>query len=140
MIQNECMNFFLSVSQHKVFKYFSKVLEEFDVTPAQYGVLNCLWQEGQITPKRIGELLYLEASTVSGILDKMQKLNLIEREIDPNNRRVVLVTCTEKGENLRPKIEVATGKMNEVVLGNLSIPDQKILKEALQTIINTDFS
>jgi hypothetical protein len=53
---------------------------------------------------------------------------------------VVLVTCTEKGENLRPKIEVATGKMNEVVLGNLSIPDQKILKEALQTIINTDFS
>ncbi|BBP89614.1 hypothetical protein BsIDN1_32320 [Bacillus safensis] len=49
-------------------------LEECDLTPAQYGVLNCLWREGQLSPKQIGELVYLEASTVSGILDKMQKL------------------------------------------------------------------
>ena len=66
--------FLLSVSQNKVFKYFSKLLEEYGLTPAQYGVLNCLWREGQLSPKQIGELVYLEAPTVSGILDKMQKL------------------------------------------------------------------
>lgn len=31
---------------------------------------------------------------------------------------MVLVTYTENAESLRPKIEVATGKMNEVVLSN----------------------
>lgn len=133
---SECINFLLSVSQNKVFKYFSKLLEEYDLTPAQYGVLNCLWREGQLSPKQIGELVYLEASTVSGILDKMQKADLIERTIDPKNRRNILVEATQKSLAIREKVEAATIDLNNTALQNLSNDDKVVLKKALYTIIN----
>ncbi|KUR59286.1 MarR family transcriptional regulator [Bacillus safensis] len=133
---SECINFLLSVSQNKVFKYFSKLLEESDLTPAQYGVLNCLWREGQLSPKQIGELVYLEASTVSGILDKMQKADLIERTIDPNNRRNILVEATQKSLVIRDQVEAATIELNKTALQNLSKDDKVVLKKALSTIIN----
>ncbi|KOY83455.1 MarR family transcriptional regulator [Lysinibacillus macroides] len=135
----ECINFLLSTSQNKVFKYFSKLLEEYNVTPAQYGVLNCLWREGQLLPKQIGEMLYLEAPTVSGILDKMQKAGLIERSIAPDNRRTVLVVATPKANELKEKIEKATMELNQIAFQNLSSSEQAVLKKALYTIINTQF-
>jgi len=135
----DCMNFLLSVSQNKVFKYFSKLLEDYGVTPAQYGVLNCLWKEGQLSPKQIGEMVYLEAPTVSGILDKMQKADLIERSVDPKNRRNILVTATPKSHEIREKVESATITLNNKVLQNLSDIEKDELKKALETIINADF-
>lgn len=135
----DCMNFLLSVSQNKVFKYFSKLLEVHGVTPAQYGVLDCLWKEGQLSPKQIGAMVYLEAPTISGILDKMQKANLIDRSVDPNNRRNVLVTATPKSYEIREKVESATRDMNNKVLQNLTDEEQDGLKKALETIIKADF-
>ncbi|GEL04718.1 MarR family winged helix-turn-helix transcriptional regulator [Rummeliibacillus stabekisii] len=135
----ECINFLLSVSQNKVFKYFSKLLEEYGVTPAQYGVLNCLWREGQLSPKQIGEMVHLEAPTVSGILDKMQKAGLIERSVDPNNRRNVLVIATQKSNEIREEVEVATNKLNDKVLQDLTESDTEALKKALEAIIKSDF-
>ena len=134
----DCMNFLLSVSQNKVFKYFSKLLEDYGVTPAQYGVLNCLWREGQLSPKQIGEMVYLEAPTVSGILDKMQKAELIERSVDPKNRRNVLVIATQKSNKIRDEVEAATFKLNNKVLQNLSDNDKEVLKKSLETIIKSD--
>ncbi|MBY0215297.1 MULTISPECIES: MarR family winged helix-turn-helix transcriptional regulator [Paenibacillus] len=136
---NECMNFLLSVSQNKVFKYFSKLLEEYGVTPSQYGVLNCLWREGQLTPKQIGEMLFLEASTVSGVLDKMHRAELIERSVDPKNRRNVFVVATQKSIEIRDGVEAATIKLNQKVLINITDHDKLALKNALNTIIKTDF-
>ncbi|MCM3315256.1 MarR family transcriptional regulator [Rummeliibacillus stabekisii] len=135
----ECINFLLSVSQNKVFKHFSKLLEEYGVTPAQYGVLNCLWREGQLSPKQIGEMVHLEAPTVSGILDKMQKAELIERSVDPNNRRNVLVIATEKSNEIREEVEAATNKLNDKVLQDLTESDTEALKKALEAIIKSDF-
>lgn len=136
---NDCMNFLLSVSQNKVFKHFSKLLEEYGVTPSQYGVLNCLWAEGELTPKQIGEMLVLEASTISGVLDKMHRLELIDRYVDPQNRRNVLVVATPKSLEIKDGVEEATRQMNRKVLLNLSDQDQAVLKKALNTIIATEW-
>lgn len=78
-----CINFLLSTAQHNVFQYLNSQLAEYGVTPAQYGVMNCLWKYRDLTPKQIGELLHLEASSVSGILERMQNNGLLERNRGP---------------------------------------------------------
>lgn len=135
----DCINFLLSASQNKVFKFFSKLLEDYGVTPAQYGVLNCLWKEGQLSPKQIGEMVYLEAPTVSGILDKMQKAGLIERSIDPKNRRNVLVMATQKSNEIRNEVEAATIELNNKVFQNLADSDIEVLKKSLEVIIKSEY-
>ena len=93
---NNCINFLLSTAQHNVFQYLSSRLSEYGVTPAQYGVMSCLWRYRDLTPKQIGELLHLEASSVSGILERMQNNGLLERNVDPENRRNIRVSPTQK--------------------------------------------
>lgn len=133
-----CINFLLSSSQNTVFKYFSKKLSEYGITPAQYSVLNCLWQYGDISPSRIRELLSLEASSVSGILDRMQKNNLIERHIDQNNQRAIIVSLTKKSMAIKDGVETVVNEMNHKFLESLSDKEKDILKNALFKIIDME--
>lgn len=139
MIDN-CMNYLLSVTQHKVFKYYSKLLERQEITPAQAGVLTYIWSvtDNKTTPKEIGKKLHLEAPTVSGILDKMQKLDLINREVDPDNRRIVFVTPTNKAKKMKASIESATKEMNQQVLKNFSSEEAELLKQFLTKLIHSE--
>lgn len=139
MLDN-CMNYLLSVSQHKVFKLYSQMLEEYDVTPAQAGILTCIWSMEHITPKEISQQLHLEAPTISGILDKMQKQGLVDRKVDPKNRRVVFVSATEKAYALKEGIEKATQSMNSIVLSSFSEEETNFLKDFLSRFIKKDFS
>ena len=75
----QCINYLLTTAQHKVFQEMSSRLEKFDVTPVQYGVMYCLWIEGKTKPKEIAAELKLENSTISGVLERMEKKELIER-------------------------------------------------------------
>ena len=47
---NQCINYLLTTSQHRVFQEVSKRLENYDVTPVQYGVLHCLWKGDKNIP------------------------------------------------------------------------------------------
>lgn len=136
---NDCMNFLLSVSQHKVFKYYSKLLEEADLTPAQAGILNRVFEQEKITPKEIGQLLVLEAPTVSGILNKMQAQGLITRMTDETNRRIVWVEATTQGKSLQHEIEKAMTTLNQEVLKEFTPIEQKTIKVLLAKLIQADF-
>ncbi|MBN2794587.1 MAG: MarR family transcriptional regulator [Clostridia bacterium] len=129
-----CINFLLSSSQNAVFKYFSKRLSEYGITPSQYGVLNCLWEYGDISPSKIREILKLEASSVSGILDRMQKNELIERHIDQNNQRAIVVSQTKKSMAIKNDVEVIVSEMNKKFLEPFSDEEIKIIKKVLLTI------
>lgn len=92
MDYTRCINFLLTISQHEVFLIFSENLSEFGITPGQYGVLACLWKHETLTPKEIANILRVENSTISGVLDRMQKRGLIDRILDPNNRSSIRST------------------------------------------------
>lgn len=137
MKMTECINYLLSVSQNVVFRYFSQRLAVYDITPSQYGVLNCLWNDGPLTPSQIGAKLYLEASSVSGVLDRMQKSALIERSAVPENRRMVLVSPTKKAVDMREGVDQIVQDMNRHFLGHFLPDEQRRLKAFLRRVIDT---
>ena len=131
----ECINFLLTTAQHTVFQYLSQRLAPYDITPSQYGILNCLWiNDGTCLPRQIAELLCLETSTVSGILDKMQKKDLIDRVINPENRREILVMITPKGEALKAPVLKIIDEVNEEVLKDFSPKETEFIRKSLRQI------
>ena len=133
-----CINFLLSAAQHNVFQYLSGQLAPYGITPGQYGVLNCLWTHKELTPKQIGEILHLEASSVSGILDRMQKNGLIERTTDPENRRAVRVSPTQKAMDLQLPIGRIIYDMNAYVMETFSEQEREALLQSLTVIANRE--
>ncbi|WP_130870192.1 MarR family winged helix-turn-helix transcriptional regulator [Intestinimonas massiliensis (ex Afouda et al. 2020)] len=135
-----CINFLLSTAQHNVFQYLNSQLAEYGITPAQYGVMNCLWKYRELTPKQIGELLHLEASSVSGILERMQNNGLLERNVDPENRRMIRVSPTQKTLDLQSAIEKIILEMNERVLAPFTRQEQERIRQSLTVIGNLDLT
>lgn len=130
----QCINYLLTTAQHSVFQYLNGKLSEYDVTPSQYGVLSCLWQREFATPKQISEILCLETSTISGVLDRMQKKGLIDRVINRDDRREVRVVPTEKGKALEEPISKIIDEVNEEVLKCFTEEDVAVLKNQLRII------
>ena len=132
----QCINFLLTVSQHAVFQNLHERLDRFGITPGQYAVLYCLWNKGEITPKEISQAVFLEMSTVSGVLDRMQKKGLIQRVVDPNDRRSVRVAATPEGMALREGVMEAVAAMNTDVLGEFTPEEVQLLRKCLARIGN----
>ena len=135
-VNDQCINFLLTTAQHSVFQYFSGCLEKYDITPAQYGVLSCLWDIEYSTPKQIAEELCLEMSTISGVLDRMQKKGLIERAANEKDRRGIRVIVTEKGKELAEHIASAALKIQNAVSHNVDKDELSVFYSVLERIYN----
>ena len=136
-LQN-CINYLLTTAQHEVFQTFSAGLTQFNITPGQYGVLSCLWQNGSCTPKEIAQILRLENSTISGVLDRMQKRGLIDRVVDPNDRRSVRVVPTEEGSSLKDDVLRLIDELNAEILSGFTAEQRSTLLSCLQQISKLD--
>ncbi|MGN0204048.1 MAG: MarR family winged helix-turn-helix transcriptional regulator [Coprococcus sp.] len=131
---NQCINYLLTTSQHKVFQEISRRLEPFDVTPIQYGVMHCLWKGEKTTPKEIASELKLENSTISGILDRMEKKGLLNRHVSVEDRRYIEVVLTEKGKSLEEPILKIIDEANHDIMIDIPEDEQEILKKNLRLL------
>ena len=131
---NQCINYLLTTSQHRVFQEVSKRLEPFDVTPVQQGVLYCLWKGDKTTPKEIAAELKLENSTISGILDRMEKKDLLKRQVSIEDRRYIEVVLTEKGAALEKPVLDTIDTANIDILADIPDEEQQILKKNLRLL------
>ena len=123
----QCINYLLTTAQHKVFQEMSSRLEKFDV-------MYCLWIEGKTKPKEIAAELKLENSTISGVLERMEKKELIERQVSKEDRRFIEVVLTEKGKALQNPILATVEEVNKDVLSEMSQEEQSELKKALRIL------
>ena len=129
---DQCINFLLTGAQHKVFQELKKRLEKFDLTPIQYGVLKCVWQLDIHTPKEIADYLCIENSTISGILDRMEKKDLIERKIDKDDRRFVYIDLTKTGKDLESPVNEVIEDFNKDTLSIFSEKEADELRDMLR--------
>ena len=116
MKMEECINYLLTGAQHRVFQEMKNELKIYDLTPIQYGVLKCIWEKKLSNPKEIAVQLGIENSTISGILERMESKGFVFREIDPDDRRYIKVTLSDKAKELEKPVNATVLKVNENVL------------------------
>ena len=130
----QCINYLLTTAQHAVFQEMSARLASYDLTPVQYGVLYCLWCKNKTKPKEIAEELKLENSTISGVLERMEKKELIERQISKEDRRFVEICLTIKGEALQKPVLQTVEEVNNDVMKVIPVEKQEELKQLLRAL------
>ena len=87
----------------KVTSHYLPLLEKIGLTYPQYLVMLVLWEEGSLSVKELGTKLMLDSGTLSPLLKKMEERNLVKRQRQKEDERVVLISLTEAGENLKEK-------------------------------------
>ncbi|MBO5337283.1 MAG: MarR family transcriptional regulator [Lachnospiraceae bacterium] len=87
----------------EVVRMYKPYLDEFDLTYTQYIAMLVLWEQEEISVKQLGELLYLDSGTLTPVLKKLEQKGYLHRERSKEDERVLLVTLTEVGEELKQK-------------------------------------
>ena len=92
----------------KIHRYYESKLAPFNITPVQFYVLSALWDKDEMKFKDLAHRLDMDGSTLTGLLDRMEKRGFIKRKEDPNDRRSILVCLTDASKEIRPQmIEIA---------------------------------
>ena len=79
-------------------------MRAFDLTPPQAITLRKLL-DGPLPMGSVAEVLSCDASTVTGIADRLEERGLIQRQVDPADRRVKLLALTATGRDLVESID-----------------------------------
>lgn len=80
---------------------YRQLLAPLGLTYPQYLVMLVLWEQDQLTVSDIGERLFLESSTLTPLLKKLEAADLITRQRSSKDERQVIITLTPQGKALQ---------------------------------------
>ena len=95
----------LYAAARKVVSIYTPLLKPLSLTYTQYIVLLALWENGKVKVGELGKNLYLDCGTLTPLLKKMEENGWIKRCRCKQDERVVYVSLTEKGWELREKVK-----------------------------------
>jgi DNA-binding MarR family transcriptional regulator len=77
-----------------------EILADFEITPPQFDALVQLIKHGDLTISELSNRMFLACSTITDLIDRMEKAGLVERIRDMKDRRVVRIRVLDKGNKL----------------------------------------
>ena len=131
-MQNVLMSY-LRVTQH-MSQQFRAHFGRLNLTFPQALVLNVLGEEGPVPISMLAERTGSANSTVSGIVDRLEKLGLAKRERSEDDRRVIYVSATEKYRALREKAATDVSGYFNSLLDTMAPEDKAMVAEAFQKL------
>ena len=111
---------------------YKPYLDEMGITYPQYLVLMVLWESDNVSVNQITQKLLLNTNTVSPLLKRMEKLELIERNRSIEDERIEIVQLTEKGKLLKGQAKPIPENLLKIMLNeNINLSEILQLKEML---------
>ncbi len=84
-------------------RVYKTLLDELGLTYPQYIVLIALYDEGDQTVGGLGDKLFLDSSTLTPLLKRMEAMGHLTRQRDPEDERQVRVRLTPQGRSVRER-------------------------------------
>ena len=83
---------------------YRDLFQEFGVTEQQWRVLRVLWEQKHLTSAQISSLTLLPSPSLVGILDRLERKDLVKRLRSTSDRREINITITNLGRELQSKV------------------------------------
>lgn len=119
----------------RVFRQKMMCCESGEIHMGQIHALAHIQENPRMTMKELADALHITSPSATSFVDRLVKLELVERLQDNNNRRLVRLKLSFKGEKMLKQKIAERRKIFAEVLAGLSQKDQKILFNILQKII-----
>jgi len=116
--------------------YSKEILATSHITAPQLVCLLAVVESGPLTATAIGRRVHLSASTVVGILDRLEEKGLIARTRDDEDRRVVMVSATAQGIRLSKDAPSPLQQTLAKRLGALPELEQAAIALALERVVD----
>ncbi len=93
--------FSLYACSKEIVRLYKPYLDPHGLTYTQYIVLLALWEQDDMAVSELGRRLTLDSGTLTPLLKKLEKLQLLTRTRSDKDERSVRIRLTEKGYSMR---------------------------------------
>lgn len=128
----DCPCFNLGAAYRKLLSLYGTALTPLHLNVPQSNVLIWLLEHDGENLKTIAQAVALDSSTITYLLDKLEKKKLVERREDPDDRRGTKVFLTQQGRALQSQIEGITGEFRRKIDTLVSTEDYNTFLQVAQ--------
>lgn len=105
-----------------------------EITIEQWSVLYHLWKEDGQSQQQLCDATFRDKPSITRLVDNLEKLGLVKRTANKNDRRINKICITPEAEKLQVQtMEVANQTLNEALAG-VTNGQVEIAKEVLQMV------
>ena len=121
-------------AHNALIEYIKKDIENTGFDLNEFAVFEVIYHKEKLTVNEIKEKVLVANSSLTYILDKLEKKDLIKREKSTEDQRISLVSLTNKGINKATAIFPNHYNNLKSIFNNLTKEEQEELNKALKTI------
>lgn len=127
---------------HAMNQTYKPLLKEIGLTYPQYLVMVALWNDDNQSVGQLGALLFLESSTLTPLLKRLEKAGHVRRIRDKTDERKVFVSLTKQGKNMQkaaeniPSCISESAKLDETAATNLHAQINELRQSLLSANID----
>lgn len=131
--------FYISQIKQLQGRIFEKMLSDsgLNISGGQGRILFVLWKENDLTISEISKCTSLAINTVSIVINGMVEKGIVERKINPVNRRQTIVSLTEHAKSMEFRYDEVSQQMSTLFYTGFTIEEKDVFENYLERIIQT---
>ena len=134
MLFQECLCFSIGRVSRQMTRVYRNRLSQYGLSQPQFFLLIALYESDDILITRLAEKVALDKSTLTGILDRLERDGLVTRLASPGDRRALTVHLTEKARLLQNNLTQIYNETNQLFFLRLSDHERVIFDEILKKL------
>jgi DNA-binding MarR family transcriptional regulator len=112
---------------------FARLFRQHDLTPSQYNILRILRGEGAPLPiLEIASRTITVVPGITGLIDRLEKAGFVVRSRCKEDRRVIYVALTEKGQTTLAALDQPLQELHKKLMGHMTKDELKELIRLLE--------
>ena len=132
-VLNEQVGFLMRVAmQRHTAIFMSQIVES--LTQTQFAALAKLYEVGPCSQNHLGRLIYLDAATIKGVVDRLNARGFVTALDDPNDRRRLAVALTERGRDVTERAMKVAADITAATLTPLTDEEQQMVVTLLKRL------
>jgi len=138
MPESDRLIYLTSTAQHLLKNYMMGAFKRdgMKITPSHSTILFSLLKKNPQSMNDLGKILHIENSTVTGLIDRLEKGGFVERTSDPADRRKWNISITENGVREIKKAGKTIKRINEIIKDGHSKEDIEAFKRVLNSFFD----
>ena len=111
-------------------------LQPHDLSLPQFHLLGALKSAGGVlSTGEIARIMLRASQTITGLVDRLEEQGLVERQVDPRDRRKANVRITALGEQRLAKAEPTTNRLAESIVSPLTGEELRDLEAKMRKLV-----
>jgi DNA-binding MarR family transcriptional regulator len=132
-VLDEQVGFLLRVAMQRHTSIFTARMVE-ALTQTQFAALAKLYEVGPCSQNHLGRLIYLDAATIKGVVDRLGVRGFITALADPKDRRRRAVALTDRGRKVTEAAMLVAAEITAATLAPLTADEQRQVARLLKKL------